>query len=443
MMWPEPVDRDAREGTAGACTAASSTAHASTVTRRVRPGRALLALLICVTATVTGCGTLIRNPVPAELTTAAIVPGMPDVRAWAGHASPAMQDDIVLSFKQESRAEFPVGADGRVQYSHLLLSGGGANGAFGSGLLNGWTKAGSRPVFKIVTGVSTGALMAPYAFLGPKYDDALRDLYTTTRSQNIFVSGSLFGMISQLFFGEALTDTGPLASMIAQHVDEQFVREVAAAHSQGRRLYIGTVELDAQRFVVWNMGLIAQADYPDKVRLFRKVMLASASIPVVFPPVFFDVEAGGSLFDEMHVDGGVAAMVFFNAGLFSPLVARNTVGAAPGYDRIFVIHNGQLAPPTPTPTPRTVRGISSRVLEAAGRSAVIGDLFRIYTIAQREGAEYRWITIPDDVNLRGDEFFDPVLMTSLYELGFKRGLAGGDWNTRLPGELHHLRGRAE
>jgi predicted acylesterase/phospholipase RssA len=121
-------------------------------------------------------------------------------------------------------------------------------------------------------------------------------------------------MISQLFFGEALADTGPLATMIAQHVDEQFVREVATAHSQGRRLYIGTVELDAQRFVVWNMGLIAQADYPDKVRLFRKVMLASASIPVVFPPVFFDVEARGRLFDEMHVDGGVAAMVFFNAG---------------------------------------------------------------------------------------------------------------------------------
>jgi predicted acylesterase/phospholipase RssA len=416
-------------------------AGATDTARWLRPlAGAWVALMLTVT---TGCGTLVRNPVPPELTTTAVVPGMPDVRAWAGHASPALQDDMVLSYKQESRADFPVGADGRVHYSHLLLSGGGANGAFGSGLLNGWTKAGTRPVFKIVTGVSTGALMAPYAFLGPKYDEALRDLYTTTRSQNIFVSGSLFGMISQLFFGEALADTGPLATMIAQHVDEQFVREVAAAHSQGRRLYIGTVELDAQRFVVWNMGLIAQADYPDKVRLFRKVMLASASIPVVFPPVFFDVEAGGSLFDEMHVDGGVAAMVFFNAGLFSPMVARNTVGAAPGYDRIFVIHNGQLAPPTPTPTPRTVRGISSRVLEAAGRSAVIGDLFRIYTIAQREGAEYRWITIPDDVNLRGDEFFDPVLMTSLYELGFKRGLAGGDWNTRLPGELHHLRGRAE
>jgi predicted acylesterase/phospholipase RssA len=442
-MLPDPIERGARARTCGASAATPSGAPSLSATRRVRPGRVLLALLICVAASATGCGTLIRNPVPAELTTKAIVPGLPDVRGWAAHASRAMQDDLVLSYKQESRADFPVGSDGRVQYSHLLLSGGGANGAFGSGLLNGWTKAGTRPVFKIVTGVSTGALMAPYAFLGPKYDNALRELYTTTRSQNIFVSGSLFGMISQLFFGEALTDTGPLASMIAQHVDEQFVREVAQAHQQGRRLYIGTADLDAQRFVVWNMGLIAQASYPDKVRLFRKIMLASASIPVVFPPVFFDVEAGGRLFDEMHVDGGVAAMVFFNAGLFSPLVARNTIGAAPGYDRIFVIHNGQLAPPAPTPTPRTVRGISSRVLEAAGRSAVIGDLFRIYTIALREGAEYRWVTIPDDVSLRGDEFFDPVLMTSLYELGFKRGLAGGEWNTRLPGEIEHLRSRPE
>jgi predicted acylesterase/phospholipase RssA len=442
-MLPDPIERGARARACGASAATPSGASSLSATRRVRPGRVLLALLICVAASATGCGTLIRNPVPAELTTKAIVPGLPDVRGWAAHASRAMQDDLVLSYKQESRADFPVGSDGRVQYSHLLLSGGGANGAFGSGLLNGWTKAGTRPVFKIVTGVSTGALMAPYAFLGPKYDNALRELYTTTRSQNIFVSGSLFGMISQLFFGEALTDTGPLASMIAQHVDEQFVREVAQAHQQGRRLYIGTADLDAQRFVVWNMGLIAQASYPDKVRLFRKIMLASASIPVVFPPVFFDVEAGGRLFDEMHVDGGVAAMVFFNAGLFSPLVARNTIGAAPGYDRIFVIHNGQLAPPAPTPTPRTVRGISSRVLEAAGRSAVIGDLFRIYTIALREGAEYRWVTIPDDVSLRGDEFFDPVLMTSLYELGFKRGLAGGEWNTRLPGEIEHLRSRPE
>lgn len=398
----------------------------------------LLAVLVCGVAAITGCGTLVRNPVPAELTNDAVIPGLPDARSWAASPSAALQQDLILSFRQESRQQFPVGADGVVQYSHLLLSGGGANGAFGAGLLNGWTKNGSRPVFKIVTGVSTGALMAPFALLGPKYDEALRDLYTTTRSQNIFVSGSMFGMLTQLMFGEALADTGPLATMIARYVDESFVREIAEAHAQGRRLYLGTADLDSQRFVVWNMGLIAQADYPYKVRLFRQVMLASASIPVVFPPVFFDVEAKGRTYDEMHVDGGVGAMVFFNAGLFSPTIARNAVAGPPGHDRIFVIHNGQLAPPMPTPTPRTVRGISTRVLEARGRAGVIGDLFRVYTIAQREGAEYRWVTIPNDVSLKGDEFFDPVVMTSLYEVGFQHGIAGGEWNTRLPGEVQYI-----
>jgi predicted acylesterase/phospholipase RssA len=395
--------------------------------------------MIGVVALAAGCGTLLRNPVPPEAADAAVIPGLADVRGWARHQSPAMQRDLEESFRQESRADFPLGVDDRVRYAHLLLSGGGANGAFGAGLLNGWTRSGERPVFKIVTGVSTGALMAPFAFAGTGYDDALREFYTTTQSRNIFVSGSLFGMISQVFFGEALADTGPLASLIAQHIDATFLQHVAAAHDAGRRLYIGTADLDAQRFVVWNMGLIAKAAYPDKVRLFRQVMLASASIPVVFPPVFFEVEVNGHLYDEMHVDGGVGAMVFFTAGLFSPSVARHRAGGPPGRDEIYVVHNGQLVPPDPTPTPRTVRGITSRVLEATSRSAVLGDLFRIYTIAQRENATFKWITIPDGVSLAGEEFFDPVLMTSLYEVGFQRGIAGGQWTMQLPGDQDALR----
>jgi hypothetical protein len=187
------------------------------------------------------------------------------------------------------------------------------------------------------------------------------------------------------------------------------------------------------------MGLIALADYPQKVQLFRKVMLASASIPVVFPPVLFDVDVNGRAYDEMHVDGGVGAMVFYTGGVFSPGVARRDAGGPPGRDEIFVLHNGQLTPPEPTPTPRTVRGITSRVLEATGRSAVLGDLFRIYTIAQREQGSFNWVTIPAGVSLAGEEFFDPVLMGALYEVGFKRGLAGGEWATRLPGELEHMR----
>jgi hypothetical protein len=166
--------------------------------------------------------------------------------------------------------------------------------------------------------------------------------------------------------------------------------------------------------------------------LFRRVMLASASIPIAFPPVFFDVEAEGRHYDELHVDGGVGAYVFFSAGLFSPAAARAQVGASPGREDIYVIHNGQLAP-VASPTPRTVRGIAIRVLDTTGRTAVIGDLFRIYVGAQAEGAGYRWITIPRDFDLRGNEVFDPVLMSALFELGYAQALAGGDWRTRPPG----------
>jgi predicted acylesterase/phospholipase RssA len=403
-----------------------------------KPGPALVRnavqrlTLIAVAAALAGCGTLLRNPVPPEYATEASIPQLPAVRSWVSRGKLEMQDDLILSFRQESRAEFPVGPDGRVRYPVLLLSGGGANGAFGVGLLSGWTESGTRPVFKLVTGVSTGALIAPFAFLGPEHDVTLRQFYTTTSSRDIFARGSFVSMLSQLFVGEALADTGPLSNMIARHVDDAFLAKVALAHRAGRRLYIGTVNLDVQRFVVWNMGLIAASDSPDRLELFRKVMLASASIPVVFPPVFFEVEAGGQRYDEMHVDGGVGAMVFLTAGAFSPANARRDAGSLPGYDDIFVVHNGQLRPPVASPTPRTVRGISSRVLQATGRSAVVGDLFRIYAFSREEGAQFRWVTIPPEVSLRGDEFFDPALMRSLYDLGLEFGRANR-WIARPPG----------
>ena len=177
---------------------------------------------------------------------------MPDVRARAGGPIPVMERDLAQSFDQESRADFPRGPDGLVRYPHLAVSGGGANGAFGAGFLNGWTATGSRPVFKIVTGVSTGALIAPFAFLGSQYDDALREFYTTTATRDIFALGTL---LLQLLQGEALADTAPLAALIARHVDEEFLGKITDAHARGRRLYMASVDLDSQQFVVWNMAL--------------------------------------------------------------------------------------------------------------------------------------------------------------------------------------------
>jgi len=383
----------------------------------------------------TGCGSLLRNGVPIDMMATATIPGMPDVRAPAGRRSEFMARDMARSFAQESAADFPPGADGVVVYPHLALSGGGANGAFGAGFLNGWSSTGTRPTFKVVTGVSTGALMAPFAFLGSARDGALREFYTTTRTRDIFVLGALTSIVRQLLFSDGIADTAPLASLIATHVDEAFLREIAAAHQSGRRLYIGTVDLDSQRFMIWNMGLIATSGHPDAVDLFRKVMLASASIPIAFAPVLFEVEASdGRRYDELHVDGGVAANVFYNGNLFSVQQLLREAGRGTAREDAFVIHNGQLAP-IPGLTRRTIPSVALRTLAAASTSAMVGDLFRIYARTTFDRAGFHWITIPDGVEIRGSETFDPVLMQQLYDTGFQAARAGPEWHTRPPAVL--------
>jgi predicted patatin/cPLA2 family phospholipase len=403
---------------------------------RAMRGMARLARLAVLGGVIahTGCGTLLRNPVPAPLTTVAEIPHLPEVRAWPGVPSPAMEQDLVRSFAQESRKNFPRAADGKIHYAHLALSGGGARGAFGAGFLNGWSHAGDRPTFKIVTGVSTGALMAPFAFLGPSYDAALREFYTTTSSSDIFLLGSYLNLAKRLLAGEALLDTDPLITLIARHVDADLMRRVGEAHEHGQRLYIGTVDLDSLRFVVWNMGLIALSGRPESLDLFRQVMLASASIPIAFPPVLFEVEADGRRYDEMHVDGGVGARVFYNEGMFAPSIMRNRggQGADDGRESIFLIHNGQLVP-VARPTRRTVVGIATRILDASSRAAVTGDLNRIYTIARNTQADFHWITIPEGIAIAEEEVFDPVAMRALYDVGYRSAAAGAQWATRPPG----------
>jgi hypothetical protein len=405
---------------------------AAPVRESALPGIGCIGATLFLVAVLAACGSLPRNPLPPQRSLVAKIPQMPDVRAWAGQPSETMERDLAESFAQESPQDFPRRADGSVRYPHLALSGGGASGAFGAGYLSGWSSTGTRPVFKIVTGVSTGALMAPFAFLGPEYDEALREFYTTTRTHDVFVFGSLLG---SLLGGEALADTTPLQSMIERYVDHELLRKVAAAHRQGRRLYIGTTDLDVPRFVVWNMGLIATSGRPEALALFRRVMLASSSIPVAFPPVFFEVELepGGPRYDEMHVDGGVGARVFLNGGVFrGPMVRERGGHGGVGYEDIFVIHNGQLVP-IPDPVARSLPAIATRVIESAGRSAAIGDLFRIFSLAQSEGAGFQWITIPDDVATDGSEFFDPEAMRSLYDVGFRLATTGGGWSTLPPG----------
>ena len=378
-----------------------------------------------------GCATLPRTPVPVELTAQATVPGMADVRGWAGEPSAALADDFSRSLQQESPADFPLGPDGTIHYPYLALSGGGANGAFGAGFMMGWTASGTRPVFKVVTGVSTGALMAPFVFLGPIEDEALRDFYTTTRNEDVFDVGSaVFAILRR----DSMADTGPLAALIARHVDAGLLARVAAEHRRGRRLYMGTVELDSRRFAIWNMGLIAERGDDQALDLFRRIMLASSSMPVAFPPVLIEVEADGKRYDEMHVDGFVGANVFLHVGAFDPsrLVARQTRGRA--VEDLYIIHNGQLRPP-PSPTTRSLGGIAMRSFEVSARAGIAGDLIREHAVASRSNAGFRWVTVDEDVELPDPADFNPEQMRRLYELGYKAALQDSVWRTTPPGSI--------
>ena len=375
------------------------------------------------------CTGLARNPVPLADGPRATIPGMPEVRAWGGIPSEAMERDFELSFSQERPGTFVRRADGRTVYPQLALSGGGPNGAFGAGFLKGWSDSGQRPVFKIVTGVSTGAMIAPFAFLGSAYDERIKHFYTTTATSDVF---AMPRSVLLAVRGEAVANSSPLAALIASDLDMALLRKIAAAHAEGRRLYVGTVDLDAQRFVVWNMGLIAQQGTPQALQLFRDVVLASASVPLAVQPVFFDVEVDGRRYDEMHVDGAVGARVFYNGGLFRTAQVRQRATQQTTYEDVFIIHNGQLSPQAEH-TDRNLRSIAMRTLRALSLGATTGDLFRIYLHVGAEEAGFHWVTMPDGVEVRGNEIFDPAKMSELFALGYEMARNGPRWQTKPPG----------
>jgi len=382
------------------------------------------ALLMVVV--LSGCVTLPRSAVPPEYAESATVPGMPDVRAWGGKVSPEFQQDAIESVRQKQ-------ANGNVQrdFASLSLSGGGSDGAFGAGFLNGWAQSGGRPDFKLVTGISTGALIAPFAFLGSDYDDRLKEVYTTTSTSDIL---EMLNVFSFLYTRQSFARATPLEKLVARHIDEELLRAVARKHAQGDRLYIGTTNMDAQRLSVWNMGRIAQYGTPEAYELFRKVMVASTSIPAAFPPVMIDVEGeDGRLYDEMHTDGGTVTQMFFYGGV---LDLRETAEQRGVTDEklgdLYVIRNGKMKPQHDQ-IERRVAPITDRAVATMIKAAAFNDLYRIYAFAQRDNVEFHYVGIPDDFVSTSAEPFDKEEMNRLFEIGYHEGLAGGDWKDEPPG----------
>ena len=389
---------------------------------------AILLLIHIFILAYVGCSSLERNPIPLNQIPNAEVAGMPGVRGYLGEYNPYFQEDFIKSIRDEREDDFPRKADGSVEHSALALSGGGASGAFGAGFLNGWTEAGTRPKFKLVTGVSTGALIAPFAFVGSEYDATLKKLYTSISTKDIFTMRGL-GAIGN----ESIADTAPLARLLEQSVDETLLKAVAEAHARGRRLYIGTTNLDAQWPVVWNMGAIASSGHPDAPKLFRKAMLASASIPVALPPVYIEVEADGVRYDEMHVDGGVVTEVFFHGMVIDIAVIRRDIfeGKKIGDDKMYIIRNSKIKP-EPEQIPRKLSKITDRTISTMIKVIATNDLQRIYFIAQQEGIDFNYVGIPEDFVDKSKEPFDPAEMRRLFDLGFQLAIKGFEWRKSPP-----------
>ena len=372
-----------------------------------------------------GCANPIRrDAVPANLQTSAEIPGMPGVRY-----NPQRAEDLALMARDgmESVAKEKAwleasGHQGPIPPAvFLAISGGGDDGAFGAGLLNGWTATGQRPTFKLVTGVSTGALIAPFAFMGPDYDPILREVYTKVTPKDIAEHRGLLAAV----YDDAMADNKPLAGLVNKHVDQKFLKAVAAEHAKGRILLVATTNLDARAPTIWNLTKIAASGHPDALALFQKLMVASASIPGAFPPAMIDVEAGGQRYQEMHVDGGATTQVF----LYPPSLNLKERAKGLGMQRerkLYIIRNARLDADWAQVERRTL-SIVQRAISSLIQTQGVGDLYRIYATAQRDGLDYHLAFIPPTFNAPHKEDFDPVYMGKLYETGYQMAGKGYPW----------------
>ncbi len=385
-----------------------------------------LSLIAMLALGIAGCSIPERGTgVPQVDTERALPLGLSNARFYADGNPKVMMDE---GMQAVGREEAVLRASGipvtRLPPAiFLAVSGGGDNGAFGAGLLNGWTQTGTRPQFKMVTGVSTGALIAPFAFLGPEYDPALREVYTSMTAEKVYRARGL----SAALFDDAMADTSPLSLIIAQYADQKMLDAIAREYQKGRLLMIGTTDLDAQRPVIWNIGAIAASGRPGSLELFRKILRASAAIPGAFQPVFIDVEIDGKKYQEMHVDGGAIAQLF----LYPPSIDIST-SAVRRQRTAYIIRNARLDPDYAASERRTL-SIAGRAISTMLATSGRNDVLRTYFVSQRDKVDYNLAYIGSDFSAPKTGEFDQSFMRALYAYGERQALDGRAWHKTPPG----------
>ncbi|MBK8210365.1 MAG: patatin-like phospholipase family protein [Rhodospirillales bacterium] len=373
---------------------------------------------------------MVRNPPqPEALAEESKIPGIPNARFWGDEPPQHLLAQLERP-SEELKARYPALAG--VQHNYLAISGGGANGAFGAGFLSGWTDTGTRPEFTFVTGISTGALTAPLAFLGPDWDPLLEEIFTRYSTKDLIRKRTPFAALT----ADALVSTEGLKAIIDRIFDERMLSAIASEWlTKGRPLLIGTTNLYALRPVLWRIQHIAASGEPSALALVRNVLLASASLPIAFPPVRIEVEAAGRRYDEMHIDGGAVSQVF----LYPPELSWDLFLKklnVPSKPNVYLIRNSRLKPHWNATKPR-VLPIALQTLTSLIRTQGIGDMFRVYLSSQRDGMNFHMVNIPDSFDFRPKEQFDQDYMRKLFDVGRQLGRSKNPWYREPPGFSTH------
>ncbi|MDB5611853.1 MAG: patatin [Bradyrhizobium sp.] len=359
-----------------------------------------------------GCSSLPRTPYTVSDAASSTVLDLGELRRYADEPA-----SMFLKTNLSSRSG---------PLSYLALSGGGADGAYGAGVLNGWTAAGTRPEFSVVSGVSTGALIAPFAFLGPAYDAMLREIYTSGIAESLLNTPS----IVHALFGSGLFGNTHLRELVARYVGQDMLAAIAAKDAKGRKLLIVTTNLDTQRTVIWDMGRIARIGSTQALDLFRDVLAASASIPVVFPPMLIDAEANGHRFREMHVDGGVTAPVLTLPEAF--LLRNGAVARGLRMD-IYVLINDKVERDFQL-VPNSTIDIAARASASVTKTQIRSVLYETYDFARRNNFGFNLTYVDKDIPSPGSFGFDTGYMRSLYQYGYDKAKTGDLWAKAPPSD---------
>lgn len=382
------------------------------------------------------CATTDRlPPVPLELAEKSSPLDIPDIRFYADRDDPHIIAIVAKAYQRRKAAyEAEMKHGQETHFEFLAISGGGDDGAFGAGYLAGWTARGDRPQFALVTGVSTGALSAPFAFLGSDYDSGLKSVYTDVDKPDIFEQRAMMAAITN----DAMTDTAPLRRLVAHHLDERMIHRIAEEYGKGRLLFVLTTNLDQGRPVVWNIGAIAESRHPRARALIIDILMASAALPGLFPPVMIDITIGGKRYQEMHVDGGTISQAFLYPSAYSPRraakwlkipiehVMKKTRRSA------YIIRNGRPYRPEADVKRQTLSIVSNAVSTMVASSG-LNDAYRMYLIAQRDKVDFNLTFIDHDFAEPYTEPFDKSYMRKLYDYGFAKAKAGASWTKSPPG----------